>query len=222
MAGSLLTLLVRDIRLGPNQQSRMDRINAKLRNFYTRNKDAYKLPKLKPPNLIKADGWAELSGPAIKAAQTKACAPWLRELADEYFDSDTTEDQAIRKMFGCLERFYNLMESCGMFPTDAELMQMQEAVDDWGIALQKLRAAAHARDQLLWQVRPKCHKVLHLPLFAGILNPAALNCYIRESQIGTSQKVWKSSVRGRYRNVAQRTVLARRWLGLILRLEMSL
>ena len=221
MAGSLLILLVRDVRLGPNQQSRMDLINIKLRGFYSRNKDAYKLPKLKLQNLTRADGWAEMSGPAIKAAQTKACAPFLRELADEYFDTDTFEDLAIRTLFSCLEKFYNLMASCGMFPNDAELMQMQDTIDDWGIALQRLRCEAHARDQLLWQIRPKCHRVLHLPFFAAVVNPNSLNCYIRESQVGTSQKVWKASVKGRYRLVAQRTVLARRWLGLLLRLEMA-
>ena len=53
MVGSLLTLLVRDVRLGPNQQSRMVLINTKLRGFYSRNKDAYKLPKLNTTAKIK-------------------------------------------------------------------------------------------------------------------------------------------------------------------------
>ena len=90
--GSVLSTLVRDVRLGANQQQRLDLINTRLRSFYSRNPKLHKLPKITLNNLEGSNGWAELVGSAIKAAQTRAAAPFFAELAREFFNSDTPED----------------------------------------------------------------------------------------------------------------------------------
>lgn len=106
-----------------------------------------------------------------------------------------------------------------MFMKDAEVRALADACDEMGVSLQGLRHFAASRNELAWQVRPKCHKAMHLPMFASVINPYYLNCYVRESQVGTSQRVWRSSVHGQWGPHVQRTVLAKRWLGLLLRLE---
>ena len=96
--GSLVTALTRDRRLGPNQQQRLDLVNTKLRNFYARHPGFHKLPPITMKSLVGSSGWAELSGPAIKAASTRAAAPFFAELAAEYFDSGDEEDVNICRL----------------------------------------------------------------------------------------------------------------------------
>jgi hypothetical protein len=218
IAGSLLNALTRDRRLGANQQQRLDLVNTKLRAFYSRNPALYKLPAITLKSLVGSSGWAELSGPAIKAASTRAAAPFFAELAAEYFNSGSEEDVNICRVTARLKEYYDVMATT-MFMSEEALQRLQIAVDEMGIALQCLRHIAGARSQLIWQVRPKAHKAMHMPFFAAIVNPMALNCYVRESQVGTSQKVWRASVRGKYMSHVQRTVLAKRWFGLLLRYE---
>lgn len=220
IAGSLILELTRDLRLGPNQQRRLDVVNQKLREFYRQNPGVHRLPKLKLQSLVGSDGWAQMAGPAIKAAQTRACVPFLSELANEYYTDATMHGRNIRKLFTLLKEFYVILDTT-MFLNDNELGRLAEVVDDFGIALQALNHQASLANELRWKVQPKCHKMMHLPLFASILNPMSLNCYIRESQVGTSQHVWKSLVRGRYQDHVQRLVLAKRWLALLLRFEID-
>ena len=208
--------------MGSNQQQRLDLINEKLRIFYSRHQGLHKLPKITLQSIIGSSGWAELAGPAIKAAGTRASAPFFAELCKEYFNSDSVEDRDVRRVTGNLCEFYNIIGTSSMFMSAAELRGLADACDDMGASLQGLRGLAAARNELVWQVRPKCHKAMHLPYFASVINPHSLNCYVRESQVGTSQRVWRASVQGRWVLHAQRTVLAKRWLGLLLRLEAEL
>lgn len=220
--GSILFSLLRDRRLGANQQERMNLINQRLRAWYDLNRHAHKLPKLKPSDILGSNGWAELSGPAIKAAGTKASAPFFAKLSAEFFDSDSPEDCDVRRVTQSIEEFYRVLATSPMIMNDVHLSALAAAVDDMGVSLQGLRHAASLRNEFSWQVRPKCHKAMHLPFFAAIVNPYFLNCYIRESQVGTSQKVWRSCLSGKWGLHAQRTVLAKRFLGLLLRLEADL
>ena len=126
---------------------------------------------------------------------------------------------ATRLVTSKLADLYSLMDSSPMFISDDGLRQMREVVDDFGAAYQRLRAWARDKHFLRWQVRPKVHKAMHIPDQAAIINPKFENCYIDESLIGSSQKVWKASVHGKYASYVHRTSLAKRWLSIILRLE---
>lgn len=116
--------------------------------------------------------------------------------------------------------YYEAMKG-GMFMTKNSLRQLQDAIDELDIAIQNLRCIAAARHHLTWQVRSKLHRVMHMPLLAALINPMCLNCYVRESQVGASQKVWRASVRGNFHWHVQSTVLAKRWLVLLLRFELE-
>ena len=54
---------------------------------------------------------------------------------------------------------------------------------------------------------------------AKLLNPGEISCYADESSIGSTAKVWKRSLAGRHDQVNQRNVLAKRVLGVLVRLE---
>ena len=78
VAGSVIHRLVLDCRaLGMTQQARMHAINHRL-HLWQRNRGTSRMPPLKLSNLIQ-DGWACLTGPAIKAANTRSILPFLVE-----------------------------------------------------------------------------------------------------------------------------------------------
>ena len=102
IAGSLVTALTRDRRLGPTQQHRLNLVNTKLRSFYAGHQGVHKLPAITMQSFTGSSGWAELAGPAIKAAPTRAAAPFFAELAAEYFNSDSAEDANICRLTASL------------------------------------------------------------------------------------------------------------------------
>ena len=217
--GSLLSTLVRDSRLGPSQQARLRAVNAKLVAFYGRRPGAHRLPTLTLANLTNADGWRELSGPAIKAANTRAAAPFFAELAMEYYNDDAPAHRDMCRVTRTLSDMYDIMKSSPMFLDAPSLGRFQTVVSEFGVALQRLRAWAEDRHELSWQVRPKAHKTMHLPFIASVINPRSVSNYADESQIGTTTRVWKGSVSGRYKAHVQRIVLAKRLRAVLLRYE---
>ena len=60
---------------------------------------------------------------------------------------------------------------------------------------------------------------MHIPLYASVLNPRFVQNYAEESFIGSTTKVWHRSMFGPYKKVTQSTVLLKRSLALLLRLE---
>eukprot|EP00959_Pyramimonas_sp_CCMP1952_P088669 1855391-Pyramimonas_sp.AAC.1 len=130
--GSMLAALVTDMRLGNNQQLRLNVINAKLDAFYTQHPGSHKLPKILPQSFKNEEGWAELRGPAFKAANTRAAAPFFASLALEYFNGDGEMHVATRQATSALVELYSLMDRSPMFMSDASLRHMREVVDDFG------------------------------------------------------------------------------------------
>jgi hypothetical protein len=217
--GSVAAMLVRDARLGPNQQARLNLVNTKLRAWYADRPGTHRLPTITLANLVGSSSWSELSGPGIKAASTRASAPFWAALAQEFFDGAGECHVVVRKVTLRLAEFYNLLASAPMFMDDATLQRLGEVVVDFGIAVQYLRSWAETNQLLFWQVRPKLHKAMHMPFEASVINPRTVSCYSDESQVGTSARVWKGSVKGKYKDHVQRAVLAKRWLAVLIRYE---
>ena len=73
LLGSVLWLLVhKEHRLGASQAARLQIMNTKKNNFYTAFAVQNRMPALKLSNLMDAQGFANLSGQTIKAANTRA------------------------------------------------------------------------------------------------------------------------------------------------------
>ena len=92
--------------------------------------------------------------------------------------------------------------------------------ESFGECFMRLREIARVKKWPLWNVTPKVHKMQHVPLLATVLNPRCVQNYAEESLIGTCTAIWARSVRGRYSNVVQKTVLAKKLTGLMLHFEM--
>ena len=91
---------------------------------------------------------------------------------------------------------------------------------EFGENYQKLRDWARDAGQLAWPVRPKVHKMQHLPQCCAVINPTAVQVYGEESLVGTTVRVWKKSMAGRYTGVVQRNVLVKRLTGLMCHFEL--
>lgn len=217
--GSLLGMLVRSPRLGANQNARLRNINARMLAWYCAHPGSHRLPPIFLSNLTNKDGWHDLTGPTVKAANTRAAAPFFATLAREQMTDGSPLHQTVCAVTKHLADLYGLMDNAPMFLDDAELGQMRALTVGFGIALQFLRAWAEGENLLMWQIRPKTHKAMHLPLAAAVINPKYVSNYADESQIGTTTRVWKGSVAGRYKAYVQRAVLAKRFLAQLLRYE---
>ena len=73
--------------------------------------------------------------------------------------------------------------------------------------------------QRAFDVTPKVHKLQHVPMVCEFVNMRFIQCYLEESAVGTTTRIWMKSMAGRWRRRVQRTVLAKRFLGLFLRFE---
>ena len=161
----------------------------------------------------------DLSGPAIKAAITRNAAGFFEHLATTFFTSDSPKDRHLRQVTSSLYAFYGTLYGAGMFLSEDEVNTLQGHTTAFGLAYQRLRNLANTEEQLLWPVRPKVHKMQHVPELAGVINPVHAQCYGDESLMGTTAAVWRRSMSGRYKKNVQSVVLTKRLTGLLLRLD---
>ncbi len=72
---------------------------------------------------------------------------------------------------------------------------------------------------LFWRITPKVHKLMHLHLYAAVINPRWVQNYAEESLVGTTTRIWQRAMRGKYSDHVQSNVLIRRLVGLMLRIS---
>ena len=118
-----------------------------------------------------------------------------------------------------LHSFYEAFDNQPLFMSRQAQQRAKDVCISLGTNFQRCREFSRRSQLLAFNVTPKVHKMQHAPFLYGMLNPMRISCYIEESQIGTTCTCWKRSVAGRFRTVGQRTVLAKRLLGLMLRLD---
>ena len=218
--GGLLYALVRDQRLGSNKGERLCSINAEREAWYRNNPGEHRLPKIIATNLVTA-GWAELSGPAIKAANSRGARVFFKTLALRFFTTSSRYDVCIRTLFTSLCRIYDILYASPMFLSNADIDALREECVGFGESYQELRELSRVRAQMAFPVRPKVRRMQHLPRMAEIINPTFVQCYAEESLVGTTTKVWKKSVAGRYQRGVQNVVLVKRLTALLLRVEVG-
>ena len=95
--GGVVATLLTDRRLGANRDARLVEINSKTAHWYDNHPGTHRLPRLCLTSVFN-DEWADLSGPAIKAANTRHAAPLFEALAAEYFTTATLHDMSIRNI----------------------------------------------------------------------------------------------------------------------------
>ena len=163
-------------------------------------------------------GWAELSGTVVKAANTRCAVPLVRDFARQHFNAHMAYDHCAIAVVELLAQLYDDLYSWPMFLSDAQVAKVKSTCDDIGLLMMRLRNFAMELQQLFWRITPKVHKLMHLHLYAAVMNPRWVQNYAEESLVGTTTRIWQRAMRGRYDNHAQSNVLLRRLVGLLLRI----
>lgn len=216
--GGIIGLLMVMASLGINRQQRLDTINMELDTWRQTHPGAITLPKLRMGNLIN-DGWWDLHGPAIKAAMTKSAAPFFCSLAEKYFIRGNPRHDYALALVRDLVAFDNILDSQTMFPSPTAVAQLKVVTQSFGSNYMWSRELAKQAGDLMFPVRPKVHKMMHFPAWAQVVNPRSIHAYAEESSVGTTTKVWKASMDGKYQKTVQMNVLTKRLAGFFLRLE---
>ena len=167
-------------------------------------------------------GCCFLHGPAIKAANTRAASGAFADLIQGYVNALVVADeyeQHLVQITRLLHDIITLMWTSPRFMSENALANLSGMCASFGEIYMRLRATCCARNVLAWEVTPKVHRMQHIPLYAGIMNPSFVQCYGEESLIGTTTKVWKKSLASRWERGVQRRVLLKRMCGLFLRLD---
>ena len=189
--------------MGRNQEQRLAKVNEEREHWFSQRPGKIKLPNIRVTNCTN-DGWGDLNGPAYKAAITRNAAGFFEYMASTYSTTASPKDRNLRQVTASLTAFYGTLCGGGMFLTEAEVATLQDHTTAFGLAYQRLRNLAATEGELLWPVRPKVHKMQHVPEMAGVINPVHAQCYGDESLMGTTANVWKRSMSGRCNNKIQR------------------
>ena len=129
--GGVLNTLLKEPALGANQKERLRRINQERLQWYKNNPGIIKLPRLLLHSHRQQDGWAELAGPAFKAAVTRNAARFFEHLAASFCNSDTPKHQNIRKVTSNLVGFYGVLYKAGWFLNEEELVKLATHTQDF-------------------------------------------------------------------------------------------
>ena len=119
--GSVLRLIVNgDFDIGANQQERLDHLNADLDRFHRINKSSSQLKDLRLQNLTN-EGWSNLSGKLVKAANTRQLSPWVLEITERFFRGPAPWHSSLKKVGVAINKMYSLMAASELFmPPESE------------------------------------------------------------------------------------------------------
>ena len=218
--GSTLMWLMADIRLGRNRAARLERVNGERAGFYEPKPGVSRLPMLKEKCFVQS-GWGELHGPAFKAAVTRHAVPFFHELVCKYCTAATPRDTCLTQTLASLVKIYDVMYQSDTFLTPEAVVDLRAACVSFGEGYMRLRELSRRSGVLAFGMKPKVHKVQHLPFMSESINPRNVQCYSEESLMGSCVKTWKGTSHGRYKGTAQKVVLIKRVTAVILRLELA-
>lgn len=174
----------------------------------------------KMSNLRQDNGTAELHGPTIKSARTKALVPFLAWLGMTFSNSGSVEDRAVRKCTVALVDVYAVAYNAGMFMSEEEQRCFKVAICRFGRYYQLLNVLKSGEFYLFYHIKPKEHYIQHLPKQSLLVNPRSVQNYQDESLVGKICCIWSKSVSGPYHRTVQLSVLVKLLVGLAIRLKL--
>ena len=219
--GSVLVLLYKhEQQLGGTIGERIESLNVRKASYYERYSVPCRMPYIKANNCI-LDGYAFLHGKGIKAANTRHLLPWIVELVQEFFPSDSQEHKSIRKHVLSLNHIVKLLYSQGFFLDEAAKHELEELLFKFNRHLQWLaNDAVHRRLELVWQIRPKHHYFAHFGTQARLINPRVIQAYLEEGLVGKMCDIFSSAANGPQNpKVLQGTSLHKYLCAVVLRMQ---
>ena len=122
--GGALMYLLSDPRLGSDRADRLQLINDRRAEHYTRRPNVGALPTIHLSNLQNQQ-WGELHGRAFRAAIMRHASPLFRERVGNYCTGSTARDVLLRSVVGRLDDVYTVLYSSGMWLDDAALRTLR-------------------------------------------------------------------------------------------------
>ena len=183
VVGNVFMELIRNHKLGPNQDSSIAALNKLLDRWYSASRTPHRIQGRLTVDRIRTSGqWPKLKS---KAAPLRYLARFAAKLAKDFHDG-TEHDDFKLALCTLLCRFYTIVESSSMFLSDAIKRELPEIGFKLGTFYAHLSAEAMEMGIKLWKFSPKVHLTMHLlewqaPEFG---NPRFWWCYADEDLVG--------------------------------------
>ena len=101
--------------LGRNQDARLQCLNERMKHFQQNvHRTKHKMPPLRKQDLT-TDGWHQLSGRLIKAANTRSMIPWMKNLVNEMYDANDAHGKAVIDLFDSFDEVERLLYGASFF-----------------------------------------------------------------------------------------------------------
>ena len=174
-------------------------------------------------NLSAKDGekgtqYSTLSGPTIKAANTRALAPFWESLCEEFFRVDSVHDIAICGVARSLNDIIKLLYGADLFLQPAETRQLNRLLLEFGAHFTALAKISVQAGQLRWHLSPKVHEMQHIGTQSNFVNARYLQNYVEEGLVGKACEMYAAAANGPGSDSAQQlTVLTKYIAGLSFR-----
>ena len=204
IGGLVNKLISNESRLGSNQQERLDNLNRRMKEFQKEQKPSAKMPPIRLGDLL-SEGWHNLSGPLIKAGNTRHLTPFAEHIARAFLN----EDDDVVLFLKNINKIYAILYGCNMFLTHEEQSVLKEATLGMGSAHMRCRQQAKDAGTFAFQIRPKAHWAQHVPGECCLINSSYVHCYGEERLQFIVSKIFKASCSGPYRKTIQKSVLTK-------------
>ena len=172
-----------------------------------------RVPNLTMDNLVR-DGWPDLRGPMVKAANTRNLYRFGMELSRQLDDGSV---RMTRRRIVCqaLHDVNEIIDSGPLFLVGDTLSTFVSSVHKIQVNMSWLARDAIERGDMTWKIFPKVHLLSHLADQAVLINPRFVRCYRQESGMGKIQKIYGSLMNGPYHDRIQRSTLQKQVIALL-------
>ena len=162
--------------------------------------------------------YPSLSGPGVKAANTRALTPWIEAIAIE-FDDGSPVARHRRKVAVNAAEYLRLIYSSGAVLTRETHRRLAKVVLRCLRSYAWLCHNAISGGKLLWHITPKFHFWAEMVYQAVLLNPRFCQTYHGESMVGRVCAFYKRAADGPFHATIQYRFLRQYCIGLSIRLS---
>ena len=201
-----------------SREDRLAALNSDLRSWMRQKCVTHRLPKITMRLLFSSEspsGFPDFTGPAVKAANTRACVGWLASLATR-FDDGSLEASHRRTVCVSLVSWYLVIYSAGVVLNEDQYREQYRLVQRCLRSYTWLAFDSATSGRQEWHLVPKFHWWAEMAHQARFLNPRHQQTYAGESMVGRICNIYKRSMSGPYRNTVQRSVLRKYALGFVI------
>ena len=200
---------------GASQDERMSFLNDEIQEWYSLRRVDCRLPRLRLASIYR-DGFPELHGNAVKAANTRALVPFVAELAKRAVDVDPSElNKHGLKVIESLNAVYELLYSADYFLSTEQVRALRKHLTRMGSHYQLLAVRTSASGETKWKQTVKTHYAVgHLADQAVLINPRFVQTYGSEGLVGKIAAIYKRSQDGPFHASLQKKVLTKYRVGM--------